>query len=59
VIAHSVHFCLGANLARAQLGALFTRLAERVATIEVSDPQYLSSNFSNGIKRMPVRVTPR
>jgi cytochrome P450 len=51
------HFCLGANLARAQLRALFTRLSERVDTIEVGDPAYLTSNFINGIKRMPVAVT--
>lgn len=53
------HFCLGANLARAQLRALFTRLVERVALIEVGEPQYLVSYFVNGIKRMPVTVTPR
>jgi hypothetical protein len=35
---------------------LFGRLVERVATFEVGDPDYLRSNFSHGIKRMPVRV---
>jgi cytochrome P450 len=53
------HFCLGANLARAQLRALFGRLVERVATIEAGEPAYLTSNFVHGIKRMPVSVTPR
>jgi cytochrome P450 len=53
------HFCLGANLARAQLRALFNRLADRVIAIDAGEPAYLTSNFSNGIKRMPVRVTPR
>ncbi len=53
------HFCLGASLARAQLRALFTRLVERVATIEVGEVDYLTSNFVHGIKRMPVTVTPR
>ena len=53
------HFCLGASLARAQLRALFTRLVERVATIEVGEVDYLTSNFVHGIKRMPVKVTPR
>jgi cytochrome P450 len=51
------HFCLGANLARTQLRALFTRLAVRVQSIEAEEPAYLVSNFINGIKRMPVRVT--
>jgi cytochrome P450 len=51
-----VHFCLGANLARAELGALFTRLAERVASIEAGEPSYIVSDFFNGIKGMPVRI---
>lgn len=53
------HFCLGASLARSQLRAIFSRLVERVATIEVGEPSYLVSNFVNGIKRMPVSVTSR
>jgi cytochrome P450 len=52
------HFCLGANLARAQLRALFGRLAQRVAAVEVGPADHLTSNFVNGIKRMPVTVTP-
>ena len=50
------HFCLGANLARVELRALFTRLADRVTSFEVGEPSYLASNFFNGITRMPVRV---
>jgi cytochrome P450 len=50
------HFCLGANLARVELRALFARLAERVTSIEVGEPSYLASSFFNGITRMPVRV---
>ena len=53
------HFCLGANLARAQLRAVFTRLVERAASVEAGAPDYLTSNFVHGIKRMPVTVTPR
>lgn len=51
------HFCLGANLARAQLRALFARLADRVREIDAGPPDYLTSNFVNGIKRMAVEVT--
>ncbi len=54
-----VHFCLGASLARAQLRALFGRLAERAATIQTGEAEYLTSNFVNGVKRMPVTVTAR
>ena len=53
------HFCLGANLARAQLRALFARLSDRASTIEAGEPDFLVSNFINGIKRMPVTVTAR
>jgi cytochrome P450 len=53
------HFCLGANLARAQLRALFTRLSERVSAIDAGEPDFLVSNFINGIKRMPVTVVAR
>jgi cytochrome P450 len=53
------HFCLGAHLARTQLRALFSRLAERVVAIEAGEPEYLKSNFVNGIKRMPILVTAR
>lgn len=50
------HFCLGANLARAELRALFTRLAERVAAITAGEPRYLVSSGINSIDRMPVEV---
>ena len=53
------HFCLGASLARTQLRALFSRLSERVSTIEVGDPAYVVSNFVNSMKRMPVSVVAR
>ena len=53
------HFCLGANLARTQLRALFARLSARVASIEAGEPDFLVSNFINGIKRMPVTITAR
>ncbi len=53
------HFCLGASLARAQLRALFSRLSERVSTIEVGNPSYVVSNFVNSMKRMSVSVVAR
>ena len=52
------HFCLGANLARAELRATFSRLAERVETFDVGTVDHLTSSFVNGIKRMPVEVIP-
>ena len=53
------HFCLGANLARAQMRAMFTAVLDRFQNIEPSgDSARLRSNFQNGIKRLPIRWTP-
>src|SRR5262249_1957058 len=54
-----VHHCLGSHLAKMEIGIVFERLLPRVAEIEQTAPvERLRSNFFNGIKRMPVRVTP-
>lgn len=50
------HFCLGANLARAQLRALFSHLAAADVEIEAGEPRYLKSHFINGIVNMPVSL---
>jgi cytochrome P450 len=47
------HFCLGANLARREIAVMFDELRRRIPTIHtVGEPDYLQSNFINGIKRM-------
>jgi len=52
------HFCLGAHLARLETKILFQELLPRLAAIEIVGPvERIRSNFVNGIKRMPVRVT--
>jgi len=52
------HFCLGANLARLEIRVLFEELASRLPGIEMAGPvERLRSNWTNGIKRMPVRWT--
>jgi cytochrome P450 len=53
------HFCLGSHLARTQLKALFRELLFRFDDLEVGQPEYLTGNFINGVKRLPVRFTPR
>jgi methyl-branched lipid omega-hydroxylase len=48
------HFCLGANLARREISVMFDELRRRVPTLEITgEPDYLHSNFINGIKRLP------
>ena len=51
-----IHFCLGNGVAKAQLRALFKEILTKLAHIEVGQPEYLYSEFINGIKRLPVRV---
>ncbi len=50
------HFCLGANLARAQIRDLFRHLAAADAHIDAGEPTYLASHFVHGIVGMPVSV---
>jgi cholest-4-en-3-one 26-monooxygenase len=53
------HFCLGANLARAEIKVMLSELLRRMETIELAGPvRRLRSNFINGIKEMPVTFTP-
>ena len=54
-----IHFCLGANLARLELRALFSHLASRVAAIEAGEPSYLLSHAVNSIMSMPVTLVAR
>jgi cytochrome P450 len=53
------HYCLGAHVAKMQLKAVITELYRRLPDLTVVDePEYLESNFINGIKRLHVRFTP-
>jgi len=53
------HFCLGANLARAELGFIFEEILERIPDMHLTgEPSILRSNFIGGIKHMPVAFTP-
>jgi cytochrome P450 len=51
------HFCLGAHLARQEIGTMFTLLLERVPRLELTGPvQRMQSAFINGIKHLPVAI---
>ena len=51
-----VHFCLGANLARVEIRAMFTEVLSRLHDMELAGPvERLRSNFINGPRHMPVR----
>jgi cholest-4-en-3-one 26-monooxygenase len=50
-----VHYCLGANLARAEIKATMRQVVERLPEIQLAGPpERLVSDFVNGIKRIPV-----
>jgi len=50
------HFCLGANLARLELRAIFRGLAERLEHVELAGRvERMRSSFLGGVKRMPIR----
>ncbi len=54
------HLCLGQWMARLEVRAFLEALARRVARVELAgDVERIRSNFINGIKRAPVRLTPR
>lgn len=54
----SPHLCLGNLLARTEIRILFEELIPRLADIRlVGEVPRVRSNFVNGIKRLPVRVT--
>ncbi|MEW1841262.1 cytochrome P450 [Nonomuraea angiospora] len=53
------HFCLGAHLARAQFRSVFTELLREWDVEPAGSPRRLTSNFQNGLKHLPVRLTRR
>jgi cytochrome P450 len=55
----SPHLCLGNNLARMEIRLMFEELIPRLKDIELNgEVRRVRSNFVNGIKAFPVKVTP-
>jgi cytochrome P450 len=53
------HFCLGAHLARREIGVMFRELLRRLPDIRAAgEPRRLRSGFINGIKHLPAEWTP-
>jgi cytochrome P450 len=56
---HHEHFCLGAGFAKKEIKVMFEELLRRFPDIQLDGPPVrLRSNFINGIKRLPVRLSP-
>jgi cytochrome P450 len=53
------HFCLGAHLARLEIGVAYEEIFKALPDIHaVSEPEYLRSNFIHGIKHLRAEFTP-
>ena len=50
------HFCLGNQLAKAELRNLLRELLTRLSTVEFGEPDLLYSSFVHGVKRLPAFV---
>ena len=46
------HFCLGAQVARVQLRALFGELLRQVPDIQAGEPAYVAGNFIHAIRSL-------
>jgi cytochrome P450 len=50
------HYCLGTHLARLEARALYAELIPRLRSVELAgDPEYISTLFVGGPKRVPIR----
>jgi cholest-4-en-3-one 26-monooxygenase len=55
-----VHYCLGANLARAEITSVMRQIVDRLDGVELAGPvRRLRSDFVNGVKAMPIRYRRR
>ncbi len=50
------HFCLGASLARLEVAILIEEMLARDLQLEIGEPQFVPSNFVNGIEHLPVTI---
>ncbi|MGY0062391.1 cytochrome P450 [Streptomyces sp. LZ34] len=53
------HYCLAAQLARAQLRILFRELLQVLPDIEAGEPEFLTGTSIHGMTRLPCHFTPR
>jgi cytochrome P450 len=55
-----IHHCLGIQLARTQISALYREVLHRLPDIHsTGEPVYGVNNFFHTVNHLPVRFTPR
>jgi cytochrome P450 len=53
------HLCLGAHLARLEVKVMLAAMTRRVAAFELAgQPRRIRSNFTNGLRQLPIRIRP-
>ncbi|WP_082975594.1 cytochrome P450 [Mycobacterium sp. 1245805.9] len=55
---YGVHFCLGAALARMEIGSFYRELLPRLGSIELAGkPELSATTFVGGLKHLPIRYS--
>lgn len=54
-----IHLCLGSALAKQMLKSTLAEVHEQLLDLELGEPDYLLSNFMQGVMRLPARWRPK
>jgi len=57
---YGIHSCVGAALARMEVGSFFSELLPRLESVELAgNPQHVATTFVGGLKHLPIRYSLR
>ncbi|MDD9721072.1 cytochrome P450 [Sulfitobacter sp. PR48] len=55
---HGIHMCMGAQLARLEMRSILQVMVEKVARIEVGEPEFELNNVLRGFRSLPMKFVP-
>ena len=55
---HGIHICMGAQLARLEMRSILQVMVEKVARIEVGEPEFELNNVLRGFRSLPMKFIP-